>query len=54
MNSLTKKSYSLSIDDIKNRTDLLLDMTENISENFDNKFSKCVMRLYIIVKKLER
>ena len=37
MTSLTKISYTTSIEDIKNKTNFLLNVTPNISEKFDYK-----------------
>ena len=37
MTSLTKISYTTSIEDIKNETNFLLNVTPNISEKFDYK-----------------
>ena len=42
MNTLTKKSYSKSIEDIKNRTDLIKNIISDINEKFNyNEFEMC-------------
>ena len=38
MNTLTKESYNVCLEDFKNRVDHLLNVTSNISEKFDNKY----------------
>ena len=47
MNSLTKESYKVCLEDFKNRVDHLLNVTSNISEKFDNKYLMLILSNYM-------
>ena len=54
LTSLTKISYTTSIEDIKNRTDHLLDITPNISDNFDYKDFEMYQKIKWNIQKIEK
>lgn len=52
--SLTKTSYTTSIENIKNQVDMILDMTPNISDKFEYKDFELLEKINMNIKKTEK